>query len=258
LESAAGANTTRGAAWALRTLAQAAAMTPDGDPLRADLAASIDANIDYYHSKYVARPANPLGLVRPYSNYNVGASPLTSAVWMDDFFTGAFGYLKDLRVHDASRSAKLDAFLAWKYRSVVGRLGSGGAGSYPYTHAAQYTLPYAPTDAADWTSGSGPWYADWGEVARAMGLPTATNAGDPLVTGYPTLPTGYWSNLLPALAYAVDHGAPGAPEAWNRLVSASNAGVQAEGYRDQPVWGVVPRPQPRERAGASGWRTLRR
>ena len=258
LESAAGANTTRGAAWGLRTLAQAAAMTPDGDPLRADLAASINANIDYYHSKYVARPSNPLGLVRPYSNYNAGASPWTSAVWMDDFFTGAFGYLKDLQVHDASRGAKLDAFLAWKYRSVVGRLGSGGAGSYPYTHAAQYTVPYAPSDAADWAGGSGPWYADWGEVARAMDLPTTTRAGDPLVTGYPTSPAGYWGNLLPALAYAVDHGAPGAAEAWNRLVSASNAGVQAEGYRDQPVWSVVPRPQPRERAGAAGWRTLRR
>lgn len=258
LETIAGANTTRGAAWALRTLAQAAAMTPDGDPLRADLVASVNANVDYYHTKYVAKPNNPLGLVQPYSNYNVGADPLTSAVWMDDFFTAAFGYLKDLQVHDAGRSQKLDAFLAWKYRSVVGRLGSGGPGTFPYTHAAQYTLPYAPANAADWANGSGPWYADWGQVARAMSLPIGARPSDPLVTGYPTESTGYWGNLLPALAYAVDHGADGAPEAWNRLVSASNAGTQAAAYRDQPVWSVVPRPQPRERASASGWRPLRR
>jgi hypothetical protein len=258
LETTAGANTTRGAAWALRTLAQAAAMTPDGDPLRADLAASINANVDYYHSKYVARPGNPLGLVQPYSNYNAGADPLTSAVWMDDFFTAAFGYLKDLQVHDPALGSKLDAFLSWKYRSVVGRLGSGEPGTFPYTHAAQYTLHYAPANAADWVGGTGPWYADWGQVARAMSLPAAARSGDPLVSGYPTEATGYWGNLLPALAYAVDHGAPGALEAWDRLVSASNAGVQAAAYRDQPVWSVVPRPRPREQVVASSGRPFQR
>jgi hypothetical protein len=243
LETSAGANTTRGAAWALRTLAQAAALTPDGDPLRAELAASVGANIDYYHARYVASPSNPLGLVQPYSSYNGSADPHISAVWMDDFFTAAFGYLKDLQVHDASRSGRLDAFLAWKYRSVVGRLGTGEAGSFPYPHGARYTLPYAPSAASNWASGAGPWYANWGQVAQAMALPQGTRRGDPLVSGYPLESTGYWSNLLPALAYAVDHGAAGAAAAWDRVVSASNAQVQAAAYVDQPVWGVVPRAQ---------------
>ena len=67
--SNAGANTTRGAAWAWRTLAQALCLTPESDPLRAELRASMSANIDYYHARYVARPHNPQGWVTPYNDY---------------------------------------------------------------------------------------------------------------------------------------------------------------------------------------------
>ncbi len=51
----------------------------------------------------------------------------------------------------------------------------------------------------------------------------------------------YWGNLMPALAYAVDHGAAGAAEAWNRVISAANFPIQAAGYDNHPVWGVSPR-----------------
>ena len=238
LETTTGANTTRGAAWAIRTLAQAAAITPDSDPLRAQFVASIDANIAYYHGRYIATPNNPLGLVEPYSNYNTG-DPWTSSIWMDDFFTAAFGYLKELQV--TSQQTKLDDFLAWKYRSVVGRLGGSGADQFSYRYGAQYTVNYAPSATANWSSGAGPWYATWGAVARAMAIPTTGNFGEPLESGYPTEPTGYWGNLMPALSYAVDHGAVGAADAWTRVTTASNFPTQAAGYNNQPVWGVKPR-----------------
>ena len=239
-ESASGTNTTRGAAWAIRTLIQAAAITPDDDALRNEFVTSVTENINYYHGRYVAIPTNPLGLVQTYDHYT-STDPWQSSVWMDDFFTASFGYLKDLQVYNTAAQTKLDQFLAWKYRSIVGRLGGSGDTEYSYRYAAQYILPYAPSNSANWSTGAGPWYADWGQVARAMGLANSGNLGDSLVSGYPDEATAYWGNLMPAIAYAVDHGAAGASTAWNRIVSASNFPTQAAAYNDNPVWGVKPR-----------------
>jgi hypothetical protein len=239
-ESSAGANTTRGAAWAIRTLSQAAAITPDDDNLRSELVNSVTENISYYHSKYVAMPNNPLGLVATYDHYT-STDPWQSSVWMDDFFTASFGYLKELQVNSAAVQTKLDQFLAWKYRSIVGRLGGSGSSEFSYRYGAQYIVPYAPTNTANWNTGTGPWYANWGEVARVMGLATSGNLGESLVSGYPEEATGYWGNLMPAIAYAVDHNAAGAIAAWDRIMSASNFPAQAAQYNDNPVWGVKPR-----------------
>ncbi len=240
LESITGSNTTRGAAWAIRSLAQAATIAPDDDPLHSELVDSLSANIAYYHGRYIAIPNNPLGLVQPYSDYAAG-DPWSSAPWMDDFFTAAFGYAKELAVHSEAVQSKLDEFLAWKYRSVVGRLGGSGDRDFSYRYAAQYTVLYSPSAKADWLTGKGPWYANWGEVARAMNLPTSGNPGEALASGYPTEATGYWGNLMPALSYAVDHGAAGATDAWRRVTSASNFPSQANAYHHDPVWGVQPR-----------------
>ena len=60
--------------------------------------------------------------------------------------------------------------------------------------------------------------------------------------GAPGLPTGYYANLLPAIAYAVDHHAPGAAAAWARLTGATNwSSFATSGFEDEPVWAVVPR-----------------
>jgi PKD repeat protein len=71
LKPNAGANTTRGAGWAIRSLAQVAAITPDTDPMKAEFVNQFGFNIDYYHARYVAQPNNPLGWVTPYSDYSV-------------------------------------------------------------------------------------------------------------------------------------------------------------------------------------------
>ena len=243
-ESSSGTGITRGAAWAIRTLAQACTITPDDDPLRAEFVASLDANIAYYHGRYVAQANNPLGLIQPYDHYNGSAAsaPWEGAVWMDDFFTATFGYLKELNAHSATSQSKLDAFLAWKYRSVVGRLGgsaSDNAIAFPW--AAQYTVYYAPSNNANFVNGSGPWYANWGDVARAMNLPTSAANGAALVAGYPEEAVGYWGNLMPALSYAVDHAYPGAAEAYARVISASNIATQFSDANHRPVWSVKPR-----------------
>lgn len=243
IETITGANTTRGAAWSLRTIAQAATATPDADPLRAQFVAMLDHNIEHYHGRYVATPNNPLGLVEPYSDY-VAGDPWESAIWMDDFFTAACGYLRELKSHTPSQQARLDAFLAWKYVSIVGRLGSGAAGSFNYRYAARYTVNYAPSATANFRTGVGTWYANWGAVATAMAIPAA-DGGNALMGdsggSAASMSSGYWGNLQPALAYAVDHGAAGAADAYDRLVGASNFTPNATQFNDTPEWGIKPR-----------------
>lgn len=70
LKPNAGANTTRGAGWAIRSLAQVAAISPDGDTMHTEFVAQMGHNITYFHGRYVAQPNNPLGWVTPYSDYS--------------------------------------------------------------------------------------------------------------------------------------------------------------------------------------------
>ncbi|MCW5632278.1 MAG: hypothetical protein KIT17_03000 [Rubrivivax sp.] len=238
-----GANTTRGAAWSLRTLAQAAAITPDGDALQAELIASVEANLNYYHGRYVAQPNNPFGFVTPYTDYTSGDNITFGATWQQDFFTAAIGMMKALRLPlSSSGTAKLDAFFAWKARSVVGRFGGTGSTEFLYRDAASYTIAEAPSDNADWTGGSGPWYASWGAIydATYASASPGSRVDGALRGAYFPEATSYWGNLQPALAYAVEHGVPGAQEAYNRMTGASNWSQLQVNFNSAPVWGVRP------------------
>lgn len=243
LHSAAGANTVRGAAWSLRTLAQAISATPDSDTaLRNDLVASLTANVDWYHGTYVAKPNNPQGMVAPYSNYAEGSGKYMEAAWQQDFFTAALGYAIDLAPPLPSAStSRLSALFAWKAKSIVGRLGSIGDSEYLYCDAAVYNVAVAPSNTPDFVNGTGPWYASWGDVyAATQGVRNPGVAG-PLRGAYFPDPTSYWGNLQPAIAYAVQHGVPGAQAAYTRMTGASNWMQIVAGWNSQPVWSVAPR-----------------
>lgn len=241
MQTATGTNQVRGASWAIRTLAQAACITPDDDALRSEFVTSVNENINWYHARYVLQANNPQGLVEPYDDYNSG-SRLDSATWQDDFFTAAFGLLRDIAPYSTGAvTTRVQQFTEWKYKAIVGRMGGAGADEFSYRHAAQYTVPFAPNDSANYTSGTGPWYSSWGAIARAVPIPQDGTPGLTLVDGYFPDPTSYWGNLMPAISYAVDHAAPGAAAAWNRLSGASNFGQIVNGFNDQPVWGVKPR-----------------
>lgn len=244
LLSSAGANTTRGAAWTLRALAHAAVVTPDSDePLRSGLVGNVESNIDWYHTRYVAQHNNPLGLVQPYSDYSPGDGKIDSASWMEDFLTWSFGNIKSLQVCSPAYDTKMDEFLMWKYRSIVGRFGPNTTGNWSYRNAAAYTVPYSPSEASDWANGTGPWYSNWGQAYLAAGL--TYSSGDSLLGAYiegDGLTTSYWGNLQPALAYAVEHNAEGALAAYERMLGASNWAAAAERFNtDSPVWSVRPR-----------------
>ncbi len=245
LSTNAGANTTRGAAWSLRTLAQAATITPDDDPMRGEYVRSVEENVRHYHSRYVAISNHPQGVCAPYSNYNMPNDPFMHSTWMEDFLTFSFGYVRDLGVANGV-AGELGAFLTWKYQSVVGRFGGAGSTEYCYRDAALYNVAVAPLNSSSWGSGAGPWYSNWGQIyvasvnhANDCGTGTnlrGTSGADPMEMNF-----GYWGNLRPALAYAVDHGAVGAATAYARLTSASNYAAAAARLNDDPVWSVRPR-----------------
>ncbi len=246
LQTATGANTTRGAAWAIRALTDAAVMTPDNDlPLKSELIGSVESNIEWYYSRYIARPNNPLGLAAPYSDYTPGDGKTDYAIWMEDFLTWSFGNIKATQAYGPGYQDKLDEFLAWKYRSIVGRFGANEPGQWSYRNAAVYTLPYAPAERAncDWVGGTGPWYPDWGAAYAAEGL--SYTSGTTLLGSYidsDGLTTSYWGNAQPALAYAVEHNAAGALAAYDRMIGAPNWEAAAGRFNaDTPVWGVRPR-----------------
>lgn len=239
--SNAGANITRGAAWAIRTLAQAASVTADNDVLRPEFVSSMAANVDFYHTMYVAQPNNPFGFVAPYSNYTGGSGMYSEAAWMQDFFTAAIGYAIDVDPGmTASSNSKLAAFFAWKAQSIIGRLGGTATTDYLYRDAAVYTVAVAPSESPDYATGTGPWFANWGELYRAtLTVPNPGVAG-PLRGGNFPAASSYWGNLQPAIAYAVHHQVPGAMAAYTRMIGASNWNELASDFNTTPVWSVVP------------------
>ena len=312
-QSSTGSNTTRGVGWAIRSLAQAAAITPDADPLAAEFRASMAANAAWYHSRYVAQPNNPQGFIQPYSDYTAAAffsisagssattlifpsgyvfltdgiyngwevvvggqvrtitgyvgatrtatvaTPFTittagaaaelrsdnvyfDAGWMQDFVTAAFGYAKamDLNISAADRT-KLTDFFAWKAKSVVGRFGGTTATDYLYRDAALYTVAVAPSNTADWVTGTGPWYANWGALYDAtfaqQASPGARAEGGLRGGNFPES-SSYWGNLQPALAYAVQHGVSGAQAALDRMMGSSNWSAFSADFLAAPEWSV--------------------
>jgi hypothetical protein len=243
--SNAGANTTRGAGWAIRTLAQAACVTPDNDTvLRAEFAASMAANAEFYHATYVAQANNPFGFVAPYSNYTTGKGYYSESAWMQDFFTAAVGYAIDLEpAMPAVSTSRLAAFFAWKAQSVVGRLGGTAPTEYLYRQAGIYTVAVAPSESSNFINGTGPWYKSWGEIyAATLGTPNPGEMG-PLSGGNFPEATSYWGNLQPAIAYAVQHKVAGAQAAYARMRGAPNWTDMTKRWSDSPVWSVVPRTQ---------------
>lgn len=248
-KSNAGANTVRGAAWAVRTLAQAATVTADADTaLRGEFVASLEANINFNHATYVAQPNNPFGIVAPYGDAYGGAtdSKVTEASWQQDFYTAAYGYALAMDPPvSASAKTKLSEFFAWKAKSIVGRLGGAGSTEWLYRDAAPYTFVVALVDTPDYAGGTGPWPANWGALYSAtfVASPGARTAGDLRGGNFPEA-TSYWGNLQPALAYAVEHGVPGAADAYRRVTTAGNWPSLATSFNVSPVWGVRPPIEP--------------
>lgn len=236
-----GAWQTRSCAWEWRARVMALCVTPDDDAaLRADLIASVEANIEHFHGQYVAKPNNPYGWVKPgevYNNsFNVGAP------WQQDFVTAAFGYSLCVGLPvTAAAASKLSAFFAWKARSAVMRLGTRDA--FWYINATPYTMKISTAAKPDFDSGAGPWLANERAVydeTYAVAPAWMGKVDGVLAAEFMPGERALWGNLMPAIAYAVRHNVSGAREAYERILNASNYAGLRDAFNVRPVWSVKP------------------
>ena len=260
------ADQVRGQAWSLRTLGQAAYITPDDDPMKKYFVTLINNNIDWYNATYSNGKGNNLGVIdgsgefagRPVYETTPSGELTGISSWMDDFVTWSIGYLTELGFTNAK------PFLAFKAKYPVLRMTDPG---YCWIDAAPYVLAIR-------ASATSPVYSTIGEAYRAtmrnadgsamvnstgaryLDQPCGSQAqadwrtqddidhgrnNDPWLagqmTGYATSPQGFPSNLQPALAVAATSGVPNAEAAWDIFIKRP---VKPD-YSVAPQWAIVPR-----------------
>lgn len=236
----------RGIAWALRTVGAYCAIAPTGDAVAADYRTWLNNGYAYWAGQGPSNgSASQLGLPVAISTYDP-AQPLSQAPWMYHFWIASNGFVSDIKPGIANMSNLL-ALRDWMYKAVVGILGGNGAPNFCYTAASSYNYTISSDVVASFAvTTPDRFYATWGEVFTATFGSSNTSCGTALGgsgSGTPDLaPTGYWGNLLPAIAYAVDHGAANAAAAYLRITAATNyATLNTAGFDDVPVWGIKPR-----------------
>ena len=223
----------RGQAWSMRTLAEAAYISPDTDPLKKQLEGFLQNNIDWYSARYVTGSDNVLGVVtNGYAvEYNNGTG---LAPWMDDFFTSAIGHAVELGY---TRALPL---LKWKATFPISRMTGQ---NFCWIKAGIYALKVRDTSATPLYATIGQAYAASNTAAEnalacnssAMATSLGLKVGE--MTGYAGVHTGYPSNLQPALAYAADVGGSPGSAAWSVFM----ARTIKPNYGLGPQFAIVPR-----------------
>ena len=224
----------RGQAWSLRTIAQAAYITPDADVMKSDLLTLVNNNLDWYNATYSNNAAaNKLGI--PINGYSIAYNNDTSiATWMDDFFTSAVGHTAELGFSKAS------ALLAWKAKFPVARMTAPGAcwiigAPYSLTIRLTNTSPVFDTVVTGYTNDMGADFMKLPCNSPAMAAKLGLQLGD--MGNISSGNMGYPANMQPALAYSADSGIPNAATAWRLFMSRTvkpNYGIGAQ-------FAIVPR-----------------
>lgn len=229
----AGSHQDRGQAWAMRTLGNAASITPDSHPAKTYFTSRLKYNIDDYLDRYVTNSPNGYGAMKPNYSYP------TASPWMDDFFTWSLGYVYDLGYKDVKPVYK------WKSKFPVQRLGYGtnNPNDYCWNMAAAYHLKIAPAKGEPMFQTIKEVYDTWygpkfGKmVCNSQEMATALKTEVGAIPGWEHTPAGYPSNLQPAIAVAADSGTRDGQKAWKRFINRS---IKPD-YRGYPNWAIVPR-----------------
>lgn len=240
----------RGIAWMFRTVGAYTAISPDDDTIADDYRTWLETGgIDYWETKLPAGGSGlgylVIGLATDPGN------PLRTNPWQQHFWIAVNGFLWDIEPEFTSTTNQL-AIRDFMYKGITGILGGNGAENYCYTEASLYD-GLIVSDGL-FQSGVGdyfpdtpvPFYTSWGDVWTDTWGSSNTSCGTSLGGSGSGTPAnavfGYWGNLLPAIAYAVDHSATNASTAYTRLTSASNwSTITGAGFEETPVWGIVPR-----------------
>jgi hypothetical protein len=224
----------RGQAWSLRTLAEAAYITPDKDVMKTAFTNIINSNLDWYNNTYLNDPtANKLGVI--VNGYALGYDNGTGlAPWQDDFFTSAIGHVAELGF------TKANNLLMWKAQFPINRMVGDGA---CWVDGAIYQIHVRATDSSPYYTSIGQAYAnshtaDFNALqcgSQAMAGSLGLQVGE--MTGYSYSNVGYPSNMQPALAVAADIGGATGKKAWAQFMARS---VKPD-YRYGPQFAIVPR-----------------
>ncbi len=235
----------RHAAWALRQLACAAAITPDsGNPLRAGYITYLNTALNKWRTNEVG--FNNLGVRRNIYNYtDYAPSPyLSCGAFQQSFVAQSFPFGYDIAGELVSAGARTQWLEAVRFHAQfpVGLLGTRPAG-YCFRRAGLYGIAVGPNRSTGRTT----FFANWAEVYDAAVATGAIPGGESCAAGSTLLggnfpdASSYWGNLYPAAAYAKDFGVSGADAAWSRLTGASNHSELVEGFGTYPHFGIVPR-----------------
>ncbi len=227
----------RGQAWSLRTLAQAAYITPDSNPAKQTLLRELKANADWYNKHYTDNPdANIFHLTY------VGGRFMWMPPWMDDFMMWSVQYAVNLGFDEWK------PFARWKARFSVQRMINP---HFCWILATPYQMHFENPDHTFFGSWAELYRANFykrgkakilfdpdkfacgsQDMANALGL---KRAGE--MMGRAGAREGFPAQMQPALAAAVDAGEPGAKEAWAKFQARP---VQPRNGVD-PRWAIVPR-----------------
>ncbi|WP_227496636.1 RIFT barrel domain-containing protein [Massilia litorea] len=224
----------RGQAWSMRTLAEAAFITPDSDRLKSHFARILTSNLDWYNKAYTDNSAANVFNVLDMKSAVVYNNRRGIAPWQDDFFTSAIGHAAELGFSGAQK------LLSWKAKAPVIRMTDPGI---CWIDAALYSMNIRDSETS-------PLYKTMSQVADASETATfrSLECGSAAMasflklkvgemTGYSDSIAGYPSNMQPALAYAVDARLPNAAAAWSKFM----ARTVKPNYGNSPEFAIVPR-----------------
>lgn len=223
----------RGQGWSLRTLSEAAYITPDKDALKPALNGFVSNNLDWYNTNYsLNKNANALGVIIEHAfEYSNGTG---IAPWQDDFFTAAVGHAAELGF------AKAVPLLAFKAKFPIARMTASGTcwidgAIYSMILRDSATDPIYTTMAQAYQANHTAQFNALACNSDAMASILKLGVGE--MTGYASSATGFPSNMQPALAYSADAGGAAGSAAWAVFMNRS----VKPNYGLEPQFAIVPR-----------------
>ncbi|MCS6920786.1 MAG: hypothetical protein NZM07_02510 [Elioraea sp.] len=222
---------TRGSAWNLRTVDNAAWLSPDGTPEQAYFQTVSARNWSWLVAKipeWTAQQGAAHGWL-PGAFRDAGALP----PWQQDFFATTAAA--------AARRGNADAktFLAWQANFLVGRFTHAEEGFNPAWGTAYFIPISDPTTRTP--------YGSWAEMGRQMvawGLAAKIT---------PWESVNYNQLALSSLALVAEvTGSATAERVFHALRAAGVRGSTAADYRRDPTNNILPRPLPRPRCPQAG------
>ena len=219
----------RGQAWGVRNLGAAAAITPDAHPLKTYFVNKRNNNIDQKTVNWASPSKNVFGHMQDY-NWPTKVTPFEN-----DFMLTTFGWLVELGVTSAATMRD------WLAKSPPGRLGQSASGYCPH-----FAAPYSWTAGISPTPAGNTFYATWTALYQAN-FPVESGSACPAglrSDSYQNVPNstdfthGFYGNLKPALAMAVDAGVANF-NTWSQFLTYAT-----NDYTYSPRYNIVPRSFP--------------